>query len=315
MGNWKKDKMKTLVMLLISITINLHLSAFAGIQRFFDSPTTLTDIFPLTQHLHYSYQYREKCEMYDTMIPEGGLIDSGIVQYIIIDSTKINDTLVVWDVQELKSLWHQRWGYLGDTTYWSNDTVMLSLQEIFSEDHEIRIPGLVWNFPLGEPDQSIYRYEIESSVQIVHNSTQDFYIAQDTLEFSDSRGFYYRKLRSHMGTSRNGTTCWLDVNQIGSPVLDVNAEELITQTFSLEPNYPNPFNPSTTIRFHTPDRGFTSLRIYDILGREVTILVNEILTAGEHEFRWDGRDLQSGVYFARLSANGSFYIRKLILMR
>ena len=73
--------------------------------------------------------------------------------------------------------------------------------------------------------------------------------------------------------------------------------------FSLSQNYPNPFNPSTTIRFTLPHSAVVSLRIYDILGREVSLLLNRaFMSPGVHETTFDASELSSGMYFYRLNA-------------
>jgi hypothetical protein len=67
-------------------------------------------------------------------------------------------------------------------------------------------------------------------------------------------------------------------------------------------NYPNPFNPSTTIKFELPKSSMVRLSVYDLPGREVTVLVNERVEAGVHEVNFDGSNLASGVYLYRLQA-------------
>jgi uncharacterized delta-60 repeat protein len=86
--------------------------------------------------------------------------------------------------------------------------------------------------------------------------------------------------------------------------------------FELEQNYPNPFNPVTTIEFTIAKDGIASLRIYDILGREVTILVNGQLRAGVlHRVKFDASRFTSGIYFYRLVSGGQMQVKKLILMK
>jgi Secretion system C-terminal sorting domain len=72
---------------------------------------------------------------------------------------------------------------------------------------------------------------------------------------------------------------------------------------SLRQNYPNPFNPSTTIKYELPRASMVSLSVYDILGREVSVLVNESKNAGVYEVKFDASGLSSGVYFYRLQAS------------
>jgi hypothetical protein len=86
--------------------------------------------------------------------------------------------------------------------------------------------------------------------------------------------------------------------------------------FALDQNYPNPFNPNTTIGFTLKESGMTTLKIYDIVGREVATLVNEHLEAGVyHQRMFNASQFASGVYFATLTAEGKSQIRKLSLMK
>ncbi len=89
--------------------------------------------------------------------------------------------------------------------------------------------------------------------------------------------------------------------------------------FKLEQNYPNPFNPTTTIKYSIPisveTSYMTSLRIYDILGKEVATLVNERQPAGNYEVKFDGSNLSSGVYFYKLQSGEFVQVNKMILMK
>jgi hypothetical protein len=94
-----------------------------------------------------------------------------------------------------------------------------------------------------------------------------------------------------------------------------NAQNAIPDQFELEQNYPNPFNPSTKIKFFTPETGLTSLKVYDLLGREVATLVNEELLAGEHQVSFEASSLASGVYVYTLSAGKYTATKKMALLR
>lgn len=87
------------------------------------------------------------------------------------------------------------------------------------------------------------------------------------------------------------------------------------QTFQLLQNYPNPFNPATQISYFLPDAEYASLIVYDLLGRSVRTLVQEVQQPGSHTVTWDARDLPSGMYFCRLHAGHSLATIKLLLMR
>jgi hypothetical protein len=103
------------------------------------------------------------------------------------------------------------------------------------------------------------------------------------------------------------------------------SDDMVPKEFSLEQNYPNPFNPSTTIRYELPRPSQVTLTVYDILGREVSVLVNERRDAGVHEVKFsakggsasggDAAGLASGVYFYRLTAGSYVETKKLLLVR
>ena len=106
-----------------------------------------------------------------------------------------------------------------------------------------------------------------------------------------------------------------DLLYINSKVITSVASPPIPVVFSLSQNYPNPFNPSTIIEFSVQHKVFTSLRVYDLLGREVATLVHGELRPGVYEANFDGKDLSSGVYFYRLQAGVFVQTRKLLLQR
>ncbi len=82
----------------------------------------------------------------------------------------------------------------------------------------------------------------------------------------------------------------------------LSEERSFANQFSLEQNYPNPFNPSTTIAFSIKSRSFVTLKVFDVLGREVATLISDNLEAGKYSFRWEAKNLVSGVYIYRLFA-------------
>ena len=94
----------------------------------------------------------------------------------------------------------------------------------------------------------------------------------------------------------------------------------IPQDFALGANYPNPFNPETTIGYQLPGAAQVYLEIYDVLGQKVRTLVQQVEPAGYHSAMWDGRDeggsaLAGGMYFYRLQAGEFTQTRKLLLVK
>ena len=90
---------------------------------------------------------------------------------------------------------------------------------------------------------------------------------------------------------------------------------LLPDKFQLYQNYPNPFNPVTNIRFDIPRSSHVKLIVYDILGKEITTLANEKLSAGSYEVEWDGSGYPSGAYFYRVEAGDFFKTKKMILLK
>jgi len=87
------------------------------------------------------------------------------------------------------------------------------------------------------------------------------------------------------------------------------------QQFILKQNYPNPFNPSTKISFDLPAKSFVTLKVFDLIGRDVATIVSEEMVAGSFTRQWNAANVSSGIYFYRLQAGSFSEIKKLILLR
>jgi hypothetical protein len=100
-----------------------------------------------------------------------------------------------------------------------------------------------------------------------------------------------------------------------TPVSNINTNTEAPKDFNLYVNYPNPFNPSTTIKFDIPFGSFVKLTIYDILGKEVAVLVNNKLNPGQYNIIWNASGFNSGVYFYRISAGDYTSVKKMLLIK
>jgi len=98
-------------------------------------------------------------------------------------------------------------------------------------------------------------------------------------------------------------------------VVSVDPAESLPETPRLHQNYPNPFNPLTTIKYVLPKSSQVTLSVFDMLGREVSVLVNERRDAGYHSINFDGSNLASGVYFYRLQTGDFTQTKRLLLLR
>ena len=99
-----------------------------------------------------------------------------------------------------------------------------------------------------------------------------------------------------------------------SPATGIEKEKTVIN-FLLYQNYPNPFNPSTIIKYQIPQSGYVTLKVYNILGKEVESLVNKLMNAGNHEVKFDGLNLPSGIYFYQLKINNYCATKKLMILR
>jgi len=89
----------------------------------------------------------------------------------------------------------------------------------------------------------------------------------------------------------------------------------ISDDYRLYQNFPNPFNPATIINYKINQRGFVTLKVFDIAGRELSTLINELRNAGAHSITFNGSYLSSGVYFYKLESNGFIETKRMMLVK
>lgn len=135
-------------------------------------------------------------------------------------------------------------------------------------------------------------------------------------EFFDLNNSYLINL-NHIYKTTNG---WVTYAIVDSIITDVNENPNLPAEFILEQNFPNPFNPTTKIKFTIPqdekrETRNVTLKVYDVLGNEVATLVNEEKSAGVYDFDFDGFGLSSGIYFYKLSAGNFTKTNKMILLK
>jgi hypothetical protein len=137
--------------------------------------------------------------------------------------------------------------------------------------------------------------------QLVNYSTNDGYTGLDSFTYTVVDGF---------GGSASGTVTL----SVASGVASENEVGLPSE-FRLEANYPNPFNPSTSIRYALPQAAPVTLSVFDTLGRRVAVLIDSSQQAGWHNFTFDAGTLSSGMYFYRLDAGDVQLTRSMFLLK
>ena len=110
-----------------------------------------------------------------------------------------------------------------------------------------------------------------------------------------------------------------DINKydlyVNTNPLSINNYSSISNSYHLSTNYPNPFNAITSIDFSIPIDQFISMKVYDILGNEIAILINDNLSVGKHRIQWDASHYSSGLYFVKLECENYYNMRKILLLK
>jgi len=113
-----------------------------------------------------------------------------------------------------------------------------------------------------------------------------------------------------------GKSDYSNIWSFSTKVTDVSDEQNVIPTeYGFYQNYPNPFNPSTVIKYDLPKEGFVTMKIYNILGKEIKTLVNDFKRAGSYNVTFDAGNLPSGIYFCRIKSNDFSAVRKLLLIK
>jgi hypothetical protein len=123
---------------------------------------------------------------------------------------------------------------------------------------------------------------------------------------------YWRLVASGLGGASNWSDVW-SFTTVGVTSVEEGIPS-VPKAYVLSQSYPNPFNPTTTIQFELPQRGYVTLRVFDLLGKEVACLVSEALGPGSYKARWQA-DVPSGTYIYRLQAGEYVGTRKMVLVR
>ncbi len=190
------------------------------------------------------------------------------------------------------------------TSPWDQNTVTWETQPDFStvnqaELHESTFPGEDYlNIDVTEMVRDMVANPSANYGFVIMNRFENIY---RSINFASSECAYIDKRPK------------LDINftRVG---IEPTSTELPVE-FNLSQNFPNPFNPVTTIKFDLPALAFTKLKIIDGSGREISTLVNENLNKGSFQVKWDGSNYSSGAYFIRLESGNNIITKKMMLVK
>lgn len=238
----------------------------------------------------------------------------------LINFAAVNDTLELTSKELLNS-------YLITEPFEVNDNCNLTYSIIYGvKDSSVAIGTL------SNSDNISFKVELIDNVsntvlsefnQVVQSKNS--IVAYENLSYQvNTAGIGNRTVRIRLIVDPNFMDAKFSLSKIfsdGAPLSkskfnEVNWRGLNTvDRYDLSQNYPNPFNPSTTIKFQIPKDGFVSLKVYDILGNEITTLVNEEKPKGRYEVNFNSASLASGVYIYKIQAGTFVNSKKMILLK
>ncbi len=212
----------------------------------------------------------------------------------------------------LKFAGYQFFNPSGDTVPNPGNTIMMYIG-IKNHGSTAAVPNVVATLSALDTGYSAVYYGVPTAVaSLAPDSVVFAFFVR--LQFSTTRPAPY-SAAFDVNISSDGVQFWTDTMRLDVLTGIKDERESIPATFALRQNYPNPSNPSTTIRYELPKSSMVRLNVYDILGREVSVLVNERKNAGVYEVMFDALGLSSGVYLYRLQAGDFVEVKKLIVVK
>ncbi len=211
------------------------------------------------------------------------------------------------------AIWNQQ--EYGDPRYSTITDNILNSKYIYGDYNPKTIPGIDTNGNKTENGIGIRRF-----TDLGENFSQTTYMSKiDGLPlgaqiWDDIENASYVEASAGFANSSEYHTI-LNAATMAGVVAVKGTVEQMPQTYALLQNYPNPFNPTTVITYHLPINSFVTLKIYDVLGREVVGLVNGRQNAGSHSVIFNASNLPSGLYFYRLQAGTFSETKKLLLLK
>lgn len=300
----------------ISNVVSLELPSLIPNKPILASPTNGTHELGLAANLTWSGD--SNSERYIAQISKDPSFNSNTV--LLLAEYKNTQLSFRYVVPGEKYYWRVKaFGHVGESVY----SDVFSFQSGISLPPQLISPAhATYNVTLTpvfkwhpSVDAASYRIQVSTTVDFLNGT----YIVDSTfvdttfaakVPLTPNKIYYWR-----VSAKNNfGTSYWSSQFGFKTTVTDVDNENIPTK-FSLEQNYPNPFNPTTEISFSIPEGGYTSVKIYNIIGEIVEELVSKYLSAGSYSVKFIARNLPSGVYIYALQTGPKILIRKMILIK
>lgn len=187
--------------------------------------------------------------------------------------------------------------------------------ELFSPDDDsiIQSDSVLFIWQKGLPFAEVYKLEIDNNPEfsnpVIDSTITDTSYVLTQLE---NNSIYWWRV---VANNSFGWGEYSSSRQFSLAISSIDNISEIPAAFGLNQNYPNPFNPSTTISYNLPKSGNVTLKVYDILGKEIAQLVNEMQSPGHHRVEFNSSNLTGGIYFYQLSTDSFLETKKMILLR
>jgi hypothetical protein len=289
-----EDKMKKLLFIFMFIAFSIHS------EKSFSWDSTAAKFFPLAVGNSWSYLYR----LYNG--PNGCAFPTQTYNYII---TITKDSIING---------HKYYRF-SDGKMLRIDSATMNVYKFLSVGNECKTDSL-----LAKLNNMVQGCELWGPI----SDTNAVTFAGQNRRTRNQQGIGYSKrlmygiglyydggCELNYGYNHNLNGCIINGVQYGQMLGITQTTSEVPNEFSLLQNYPNPFNPTTKLKFQMPKLGLAKLVVYDLLGKEIQLLVNQQLSPGTYEVDFDGSNLPSGVYYYKLESGTYTETKKMILIK
>jgi hypothetical protein len=296
------------------ITLVVFICGFFSISTY---GQTRHDLFPLSKGNYFKYALQKESSYYDIFGDTSNYKKDiiGTSTFKIVSVVTVKDTNI-WSVERYDTLHFYQYTHLNpwvlvlDSAYTGYST--FCVYEALADSHKISLSDHndIWNLPV-----DFHRY---ATVEYVYNrNTFHFttgWYEWDTLICKKNLGLSRMHYEVDNGIDVVGVST-TSAQLIESLILASPAESLKKTSYALHQNYPNPFNPSTKITYSIGSTQLVTVKIYNVLGKLITTLVNEEKPAGNYQVQWNAGSLPSGIYFCEMKSGNFKSVNKMLLMK